>query len=173
MHRSKTSSCVATLQMFFGVFRKRSACCGRILKFYTVRWPIARYRKYRTVLSYFGDSPRCHSVSPCYHIFCCLLSFSSNTVLPDAYVCTCLSTGVFGECGRGLVSSLGLEQHPALLASMHSFGKALGVHGAVVVGSSVLRQFLINYARPLIYSTSLPLHRYVRCTLCKCGSAVS
>lgn len=72
---------------------------------------------------------------------------------------TLSSTGVFGDRGRGLLSALGLERHPALLTSMHSFGKALGVHGAAVVGSCTLREFLVNYARPLIYSTSLPLHR--------------
>lgn len=69
------------------------------------------------------------------------------------------STGIFGEQGRGLVSALSLETHPALLAGMHSFGKAFGAHGAVVVGSSTLKEFLVNYARPLIYSTSLPLDR--------------
>eukprot|EP00752_Nemacystus_decipiens_P004178 g3820.t1 len=66
-------------------------------------------------------------------------------------------TGILGEQGRGLVSALSLEAHPALLAGMHSFGKAFGAHGAVVVGSSTLKEFLVNYARPLIYSTSLPL----------------
>ena len=29
---------------------------------------------------------------------------------------------------------------------------------AVVVGPPILREYLINYARPLIYSTSLPHH---------------
>lgn len=65
-----------------------------------------------------------------------------------------------------MVSALGLEAHPALLAGMHSFGKALGVHGAVVVGSVTLKEFLVNYARPFIYSTSLPLHRCVWVCLC-------
>lgn len=70
-----------------------------------------------------------------------------------------------------MVSALGLEAHPVLLAEMHSFGKALGVHGAVVVGSVILKEFLVNYARPLIYSTSLPLHRYVCvCVLQVCMS---
>lgn len=73
------------------------------------------------------------------------------------------------------MSALGLEAHPALLAGMHSFGKAFGAHGAVIVGSSTLKEFLVNYARPLIYSTSLPLDRrdalliYV-CEVC-CGRA--
>ncbi|CAM9714332.1 unnamed protein product [Discosporangium mesarthrocarpum] len=74
-------------------------------------------------------------------------------------------TGVFGHEGRGVVHSLGLESHPALLATVHTFGKALGVHGAAVVGSKTLKDYLINYARPLIYSTSLPFHSLasIRC----------
>lgn len=84
---------------------------------------------------------------------------SHHVLAPLAPIYRVLSTGIFGDQGKGLVSALGLERHPALLASMHSFGKALGAHGAVVVGSSTLKAFLINYARPLIYSTSLPLHR--------------
>ncbi|CBN79892.1 putative 8-amino-7-oxononanoate synthase [Ectocarpus siliculosus] len=82
-------------------------------------------------------------------------------------------TGVFGEQGRGLVSALNLEAHPALLAGMHSFGKAFGAHGAVVVGSATLKDFLVNYARPLIYSTSLPLDSLacIRCAYLMQASA--
>jgi len=59
---------------------------------------------------------------------------------------------------------LGLERR--VFCRVHTFGKALGVHGAVVVGPEVLRDYLINYARPLIYSTSLPMHSLVsiRCS---------
>ncbi|KAJ3070667.1 hypothetical protein HDU98_006311 [Podochytrium sp. JEL0797] len=69
------------------------------------------------------------------------------------------STGVCGENGRGLVCELGLESHA--FARLHTFGKAVGSHGAVVLGSSTLRNFLINYARPLVYSTSLPVHSLI------------
>ncbi|KAJ1568746.1 hypothetical protein HK405_014298 [Cladochytrium tenue] len=69
------------------------------------------------------------------------------------------STGVCGPDGRGLVSLLGLEDR--IFARLHTFGKALGAHGAVVVGSPVLKEYLVNYARPLVYSTSLPLHSLV------------
>lgn len=68
-------------------------------------------------------------------------------------------TGVFGHEGRGWVAELGLERR--VFCRVHTFGKALGVHGAVVVGPPVLREYLINYARPLIYSTSLPAHSLV------------
>mmetsp|Transcript_89106 Transcript_89106/g.276953 ORF Transcript_89106/g.276953 Transcript_89106/m.276953 type:complete len:426 (+) Transcript_89106:44-1321(+) len=68
-------------------------------------------------------------------------------------------TGVFGHEGRGWAAELGVERR--VFCRVHTFGKALGVHGAVVVGPRVLRDYLINYARPLIYSTSLPAHSLV------------
>lgn len=64
--------------------------------------------------------------------------------------------GVLGTGGRGLVHDLGLTED--VLATIYTFGKALGCHGAAVVGSPVLKEYLLNYARPLIYSTSLPPH---------------
>ena len=71
--------------------------------------------------------------------------------------------GIFGNesRGTGVLTQLGLERHPALAASIHTFGKAAGCHGAVVCGSLALRQYLWNYGWPLIYSTSLPLHSLV------------
>lgn len=63
--------------------------------------------------------------------------------------------------GTGVLAALELEQHPALLCSVHTFGKAAGCHGAIICGSTVLREFLWNYARPFVYSTSLPLHSLV------------
>lgn len=66
-----------------------------------------------------------------------------------------------GYGGMGVLAALELESHPALLASVHTFGKAAGCHGAAICGSEVLRDFLWNYARPFVYSTSLPLHSLV------------
>lgn len=69
-------------------------------------------------------------------------------------------TGVFGEAGRGLCD---LEQQDQrVFCRIHTFGKALGCHGAVIVGPELLRKYLLNYARPLIYSTSLPVHSLVQ-----------
>lgn len=66
------------------------------------------------------------------------------------------ATGVFGENGAGLVSAENLEQY--VFARVHTFGKALGCHGAAVAGSNRLKQFLVNFARPFIYTTALPAH---------------
>lgn len=60
--------------------------------------------------------------------------------------------------GTGVINALQLEHHPALLATCYTYGKAAGAHGACIVGSTTLIDFLINYARPFIYSTSLPPH---------------
>ncbi|MGZ5244566.1 MAG: aminotransferase class I/II-fold pyridoxal phosphate-dependent enzyme [Bacteroidia bacterium] len=79
--------------------------------------------------------------------FC--LKNSLNLIIDEAH-----ATGVFGKNGEGLVSELNIENK--IFARIHTFGKALGIHGAAVVGSQPLRNYLINFARPFIYSTALP-----------------
>jgi 8-amino-7-oxononanoate synthase len=64
------------------------------------------------------------------------------------------STGIYGEKGEGLVCQYHLEEQ--VYARIHTFGKALGAHGAVIVGSTILRDYLINYSRPFIYTTGVP-----------------
>lgn len=62
--------------------------------------------------------------------------------------------GVFGKSGRGLCNELQIEEK--CLARVYTFGKAMGCHGAVIVGSDILRDYLINFARSFIYTTALP-----------------
>ena len=64
------------------------------------------------------------------------------------------ATGVIGEKGEGLVQHLDLQQK--CFARLHTFGKACGCHGSVILGSTQLKKYLINFARPFIYSTALP-----------------
>lgn len=64
--------------------------------------------------------------------------------------------GVFGTNGSGLCNTLGIESD--CFARIYTYGKAMGNHGAAVVGSSILRNYLINFARPFIYTTALPKH---------------
>ncbi|KAL7794161.1 PLP-dependent transferase [Trichoderma afarasin] len=63
------------------------------------------------------------------------------------------STGIFGRQGRGLVCQLGLEER--IWARVHTFGKAMGCSGAIVLCSSTTRSYLINYARSFIYTTAM------------------
>lgn len=60
--------------------------------------------------------------------------------------------GVYGEQGAGLVALSGLQSE--VFAVVFTYGKAMGRHGAVVAGSDILRDYLINYCRPFIYSTA-------------------
>lgn len=76
---------------------------------------------------------------------------NANLIVDEAH-----ATGVFGEKGEGKVVELGLEKN--VFARVHTFGKALGCHGAVVLGSEDLRSFLINFSRSFIYTTALPFH---------------
>ncbi|SHI62853.1 8-amino-7-oxononanoate synthase [Mesonia phycicola] len=64
--------------------------------------------------------------------------------------------GVFGEKGEGLLQDKNL--HSQIFARIITFGKGLGAHGAVVLGSEVLKKYLINFARSLIYTTSISPH---------------
>lgn len=64
--------------------------------------------------------------------------------------------GIAGPRGEGVAVAAGVAGHARLFARVVTYGKAFGAHGAAVLGSHVLREYLINYARPLIYSTALP-----------------
>ncbi|KAJ3275896.1 hypothetical protein HDV01_006762 [Terramyces sp. JEL0728] len=66
------------------------------------------------------------------------------------------STGIIGDQGRGYACSLNLQKD--VLVRVHTFGKAVGCHGAVVLCSPLLKQYFINYSKPVIFSTFLPSH---------------
>ena len=66
------------------------------------------------------------------------------------------ATGVLGYQGRGLVAELGLTER--VWARIHTFGKALGGHGAAICGPGYLIDYLINFSKPFIYTTALPWH---------------
>ncbi|MFD2099903.1 aminotransferase class I/II-fold pyridoxal phosphate-dependent enzyme [Flagellimonas iocasae] len=65
------------------------------------------------------------------------------------------ATGILGE-GRDFICQLGLEEQ--VFARIITFGKTLGCHGAAILGSEALKNYLVNFARSLIYTTALPPH---------------
>ncbi|EAU85117.2 8-amino-7-oxononanoate synthase [Coprinopsis cinerea okayama7 len=65
------------------------------------------------------------------------------------------ATGVYGPAGRGRVAMAGLEGHERVLALLVTFGKALAATGAVILTTPLIKDYLLNYARSLIYTTSL------------------
>jgi 8-amino-7-oxononanoate synthase len=64
--------------------------------------------------------------------------------------------GVFGDHGEGLVQMQGLQDD--VFARIMTFGKGLGCHGAAILGSQKLFDFLVNFARSFIYTTGLSPH---------------
>ena len=96
-----------------------------------------------SVFSMDGDQAPLQDISMLCH------QYGANLIVDEAH-----ATGVLGARGEGLVQSLHLESH--CFARIHTFGKALGCHGAIVLGSQTLRNYLINFSRPFIYSTALP-----------------
>jgi 8-amino-7-oxononanoate synthase len=64
------------------------------------------------------------------------------------------ATGAFGPGGRGAVAQAGLEGE--VDAIVGTLSKALGSYGAYVCASRETIRYLVNVARPLIYSTAPP-----------------
>jgi glycine C-acetyltransferase/8-amino-7-oxononanoate synthase len=64
------------------------------------------------------------------------------------------ATGCIGPGGRGSVADACLSGEVDVIVG--TLGKALGGYGAYVCGSSELTDFLINTARPFIFSTAPP-----------------
>lgn len=75
--------------------------------------------------------------------------YNANLIVDEAH-----ATGIFGS---GLVQSLKLQNQ--VFARTVTFGKALGSHGAIVLGSENLRSYLINFARSFIYTTAPSFHQ--------------
>ncbi|SIT23284.1 8-amino-7-oxononanoate synthase [Chryseobacterium ureilyticum] len=58
----------------------------------------------------------------------------------------------FGVFGNGLIEKYGLESE--ITATVVTYGKALGTHGAAILCNDIIKSYLINFASPFIYSTS-------------------
>ena len=64
------------------------------------------------------------------------------------------ATGSIGPGGRGSVAAAGLTDEVDVIVG--TLGKALGGYGAYVCGSAAMVDFLVNSARPFIFSTAPP-----------------
>ncbi|TXE08704.1 8-amino-7-oxononanoate synthase [Gelidibacter salicanalis] len=98
-----------------------------------------------SVFSMDGDTPDLKAIAT----YCNAHKF--RFVVDEAH-----AVGVFGERGIGLVHSLGIDT--SIFARLITFGKALGCHGAAILGSAHLSDYLVNFSRPFIYTTALPPH---------------
>jgi 8-amino-7-oxononanoate synthase len=64
------------------------------------------------------------------------------------------AVGVFGARGSGLIEAAGLD--PTSCVSVNPAGKALGAAGAFVAGPARLVDYLVQRARPFVFSTAPP-----------------
>lgn len=98
-----------------------------------------------TVFSMDGDSPNLEELAELSEKYNCYL------VVDEAH-----TLGVFGEKGEGLAQYL--QIHNRIFARIMTFGKGLGCHGSVILGSTELKEYLVNFARSFIYTTGLSPH---------------
>ena len=77
------------------------------------------------------------------------LKYNANIILDEAHSC-----GIYGEKGKGLSAELDLDNQ--IFIKLVTFGKAYGGHGACILSEQGIIAYLINFARPFIYSTALP-----------------
>lgn len=98
-----------------------------------------------SVFSMDGDTPNIQELVLLCEKYDCFL------VIDEAH-----ALGVFGDKGAGLIQTQQLQNR--IFARIMTFGKGLGCHGAAIVGSEQLKQFLVNFSRSLIYTTGLSPH---------------
>ncbi len=96
-----------------------------------------------TVFSMDGD------IAPIFEIVRIAKKYEAMIMVDEAH-----ATGVFGKTGAGLAEELNLKDEIAI--QMGTFSKAAGSFGAFVCGKKDLIDYLINFSRPFIYTTSLP-----------------
>lgn len=98
-----------------------------------------------SVFSMDGDSPDLMALAKLGN------KYSIRLIIDEAH-----AVGVFGEKGVGKVQELHIED--AVFARIITFGKAIGCHGAAILGSQSLKAYLVNFCRSFIYTTALPPH---------------
>ncbi|WP_121810545.1 aminotransferase class I/II-fold pyridoxal phosphate-dependent enzyme [Mucilaginibacter kameinonensis] len=96
-----------------------------------------------SVYSMDGDTP------PLFEILTLTEKYNAALIVDEAHA--------VGLYPKGLVCELGLQER--IFARVVTFGKALGGHGAVVLGSNYLRNYLVNFARSFIYTTAASFHQ--------------
>lgn len=81
--------------------------------------------------------------------------FNAKLIVDEAH-----TFGLYGNDGRGIVNELAIED--LVFARVITFGKAIGFHGAAVIGKKDLTEYLINFSRAFIYTTALPPSDYLK-----------
>jgi 8-amino-7-oxononanoate synthase len=81
-------------------------------------------------------------------------TFNARIILDEAH-----AGGILGPHGEGLAASLNLKNIAEDISiRIITFSKAFGSHGAVFLGPELIKNYLINFCLPFIYTTALPPH---------------
>jgi len=75
-------------------------------------------------------------------------TYDAQIIVDEAH-----GTGVLGDRGGGLCDALGLQDRIAI--RIGTLSKAIGHQGGFVAGPQVVIDYLVNFCRPLIFSTAL------------------
>jgi 8-amino-7-oxononanoate synthase len=102
------------------------------------------YVAIESIYSMDGDSP------PIPEILSLADKYNANLIIDEAHA--------VGLHGLGLVGNALKDR---VFARVVTFGKALGCHGAVILGSRLLKDYLVNFARSFIYTTAPSFHQLV------------
>ncbi|MBX2828438.1 MAG: 8-amino-7-oxononanoate synthase [Flavobacteriaceae bacterium] len=98
-----------------------------------------------SVFSMDGDTPDLNAMAKVCQ------KYKARLVVDEAH-----AFGVMGSSGKGIIQQLKLQDE--IFARIVTFGKALGSHGAAILGTDELRNYLINFTRSFVYTTGLPPH---------------
>lgn len=115
----------------------------------SLRWLLARHTGRRRFLITEGVFSMDGGTAPLRELYELAEKNSLTFIVDDAH-----GTGVLGPGGRGTVAAQGVPAEKLVLTG--TLSKALGSLGGFVAGSALLIEYILNCARPFIFTTALP-----------------
>lgn len=90
-------------------------------------------------------------ITPIERLYVLAQRYGATVIVDEAH-----STGIMGMDGRGLSHHMIEKYGHQNLITLHTCGKALGVSGGLICAEASIIEYMINRARPFIYSTAPP-----------------
>lgn len=98
-------------------------------------------------------------ICPLHEVVALCKKYDAKLIVDEAH-----TIGVVGQKGEGYCSYLGLQN--SVFACVVTYGKAMGCHGAAILGKQWLKDYLINFCRAFIFTTAPSFHQLaaIRCS---------